>query len=140
MTASRSEFQNRVRLLVDDVRAWVEPHEWVTKEYAKKLRDDAGEVYEAPALLLQRGPTRLLLDPVAYDVPGAEGLVDLYLMPTYDDTASVYHEQGEWRIHYAFPPDPVETHSVIETSILPLSEDSLLNVLDSISTHAAPSF
>ena len=73
-------------------------------------------------------------------MPGAEGGVDLYLMPTYDDMASIYFQKGTWTIHYAFPPDPKETHSVIETEALPLSEDTINKVLDSIATHAEPSF
>jgi hypothetical protein len=76
----------------------------------------------------------VLLDPVAYDVPGAEGVVDLYLMPTYDDMASLYFENGDWKIHYAFPPDEAETQ------VLPLDEETLNQVLDAIALHAEPSF
>jgi len=140
MSEQRDQFQHRVKALVDQVREWVEPHEWVTKACAKKMRDVDNQVYVIPALLLQKGPLRVLLDPVAYDVPGAEGVVDLYLMPTYDDLASLYFEDGGWRIHYAFPPDPMETHSVIETKVLPLTEETVNEVLDSIAAHAEPSF
>ena len=51
---------------------------------SEKLRDEAGQVYEIPALFLQKGPIKLLLDPIGYDVPGAEGAADIYLMPAYD--------------------------------------------------------
>ena len=115
MSKERDQFQKRVEALVEQVREWVEPHEWVTKPYPKKMRDVDRQIFEIPALFLQKGPTRVLLDPIAYDVPGAEGVVDLYLMPTYDDLASLYFEGGEWVIHYAFPPDPRETHSVVQT-------------------------
>jgi hypothetical protein len=104
------------------------------------MRDVDGQVFEIPALFLQKGPTRVLLDPVAYDVPGAEGVVDLYLMPTYDDTASLYFESGGWVIHYAFPPDPMMPHSVIEAEALALSENTINQILDSIAAHAEPSF
>jgi len=140
MSKQRSQFQKRVKALVKQVRDWVEPHEWITKPYPKKMRDVDHQVFEIPALFLQKGPTRVLLDPVAYDVPGAEGVVNLYLMPTYDDMASLYFENGEWVIHYAFPPDPIETHSVIETKALALSESTMNQILDSIANHAAPSF
>ena len=105
MSEERDRFQKRVEALVETVRQWVEPHEWVTKPYPKKIRDVDRQVFEVPALFLQKGPTRVLLDPVAYDVPGAEGLVDLYLMPTYDDKASLYFEGGGWVIHYPFACD-----------------------------------
>ncbi len=38
----------------------------------------------------------MLLDPIGYDVPGAEGAADLYPMLTYDPTASAYFENGQW--------------------------------------------
>jgi hypothetical protein len=41
-------------------------------------------------------------------------------------------------IHCAFPPDPFETHSVIETQILPLSAETINQVLNSIAEHAVP--
>ena len=140
MSEQRSQFQVRVDELTHQVKGWVEPHEWVTKTYAKKMRDADQQVYEAPALFLQKGPIRVLLDPIAYDVPGAEGVVDLYLMPTYDDMASLYFENGRWMIHYTFPSDAKETHSVIEAQALPLSETTINEVLDSIAAHAVPSF
>ena len=43
-------------------------------------------------------------------------------------------------IHYAFPPDPRETHSVVQTEVLALSEKTINQVLDSIADHAEPSF
>ncbi len=45
------------------------------KSYPKKMRDGENQAYELPALFLQKGPIRVLLDPVAYDVPGAEGSI-----------------------------------------------------------------
>ena len=140
MSEQRDKFCNRVEELVEWIIEWVKPHEWVTKPYPKKMRDVDGQVFEIPSLFLQKGPIRVLLDPVAYDVPGAEGVVDLYLMPTYDDMASIYFESGRWVVHYAFPPDPRETHSVVQTEALALSEQTINQVLDSIADHAEPSF
>ena len=50
------------------VAGWVEPNDWVTKPYAKRMRDADGTIYEVRSLFLQKGPTRLLLHPIAYDV------------------------------------------------------------------------
>jgi hypothetical protein len=140
MGEQRDQFQKRVEALAEQVKRWVEPHEWVTKYYPKKLRDVEGQLFETQALFLQKGPTRVLLDPVAYDVPGAEGVVDLYLMPTYDDMATLYFENGGWVIHYAFPSRPTHADTVGEAKALPLSEESINQVLDSIAIHAEPSF
>jgi hypothetical protein len=54
--------------------------------------------------------------------------------------ASLYFKEGTWFIHYAFPPDPKETNSVIATEALPLDEQTIKHVLDSIAAHAEPSF
>src|SRR5580698_3388079 len=104
------------------------------------MRDVDRQLFEVQSLFLQKGPVRVLLDPIAYDVPGSEGVVDLYLMPTYDDMASLFFENGDWVIHYAFPPDPKAAHSVIETETLALSEKTINQILDSIANHATPSF
>jgi hypothetical protein len=139
VSAQRDQFSQRVQALVEQVRQWVEPHEWVTKAYPKKMRDADNQIYMIPALFLQKGPIRALLDPVAYDVPGAEGVVDLYLMPTYDDLAILYFEDGTWRIHYAFPLELPDSRVVFETKAIPLSEETVNQVLDSIAAHAEPS-
>jgi hypothetical protein len=139
MFEQSEQFQRRVEELVTRFEKEVDRSEWVTRRYPKRLRDDAHEVYEVPALYVQKGATSLLLDPVGYDVPGAEGAADLYLMPAYDPTASLYFEAGQWVLHYAFPPGPMETHSENETRALPLSAKTINQVLNSIAEHAVPS-
>ena len=139
MFEQREQFRRKVEELVARFEDEVDGREWVTRRYPKRLRDDVHEVYEVPALYLQKGTTKLLLDPIGYDVPGAEGAADIYLMPTYDPMACVYFETGQWVIHYAFPPDPPETHSVVATQALPLSPETINQVLDSIAEHAVPS-
>ena len=81
----------------------------------------------------------MLLDPVGYDMPGAEGAADLYLMPAYDPTASLYFEGGQWMLHYTFPPDASESRAGIGAQVLPLSAETINQVLNSIADHAVPS-
>jgi hypothetical protein len=138
MSEPREQFQRRIEELVARFEQDVDRDEWITRRYPKRLRDDDREIYEVPALRLQKGATNLLLDPVGYDVPGAEAAADLYLMPTYDPTASLYFEGGQWMLHYILPPDLIETHSVIESQALPLSAETINQVLDSIAEHAVP--
>ena len=38
-------------------------------------------------------------------------------------------------IHYAFPADPPETPSVIGAEGMPLSEETIIRVLNSIASH-----
>jgi hypothetical protein len=139
MSEQSEQFRRRVEELVARFEEEVDRREWTTRRYPKKLRDDDRQLYEVPALYLQKGPTSLLLDPIGYDVPGAEGAADISQMPAYDPAATVYFEGGQWLIYYAFPPDPRETHSVFETQALPLSTETINQVLDLIVEHAVPS-
>jgi hypothetical protein len=139
MSEPRELFQRRVEELVARFEAEIDRSEWTSRRYPKRLRDDARAVYEVSALYVQKGATSLLLDPVGYDVPGAEGAADLYLMPAYDPMASLYFEDGQWVLHYAFPTDPMEPRSAIETQALPLSAATINQVLNSIAEHAVPS-
>ena len=89
--------------LTSNVKSWAEEFDWSTRQIAKKMKDSRLGSYDAPALLMQKETIRVLLDPVARFTPGADGVVDLYLMPAYDDIASLYLVDGEWRLHYMFP-------------------------------------
>ena len=55
MSERRERFQRLVEDLVGQVERWVDPREWVTRRYPKRMRDD-GRVFEIPALCLQKGP------------------------------------------------------------------------------------
>ena len=57
MADRRDTCRARVDELVAQVARWVEPNEWVTKPYTKKMRDTDGTVFEVPSLFLQKGPT-----------------------------------------------------------------------------------
>lgn len=138
MSENRDKWRGRLDTLVGQVRGWAEPRDWVTKPYPKKMRDADGTVFEVPALFLQRGPTRLLLDPIAYDAPGTEGVVDLYLMPTYDDTASLYFVDGRWKIHYVFQDTP-PVAGIKQPEVMELSETTINRVLEEIAAYAVPS-
>ena len=138
MSEVRDRWRGRLDDLVGKVRGWVEPEHWVTKPYPKKMRDTDGTVFEVPSLFIQKGPTRLLLDPIAYDAPGTEGVVDLYLMPTYDDTASLYLVDGRWQIHYIFPDQPAVA-GIKQPEVMELSEKTINRVLDEIVAHAVAS-
>jgi hypothetical protein len=97
------------------------------------MKDSRLGSYEAPALIMQKGTTRVLLDPVARFVPGAEGLVDIYLMPAYDEVASLYYVEGEWRLHPVFP-NAAAVAKVKVAGSSPLSKETLGWVLDDMIT------
>jgi hypothetical protein len=77
-----------------------------------------------------------LLEPVGRSAPGTEGVVDLYLMPAYDDIATLYYYGNQWNLHYVFPnTKPVAT--VREADAVPLSKEALAKVLAEMRQHAA---
>jgi hypothetical protein len=76
----------------------------------------------------------MLLEPVARAAPGAEGVVDLYLMPAYDDIASLYFYDGDWHVHYMFPGTPT-VGNMRDTKAKGLSLDTLREVLEAMKTN-----
>src|SRR5262249_38546548 len=66
--------------LIEHVDEWARSLEWVTKKVDKQMEDTEIGTYKAAALVLQKEVTRILLEPVGREAPGAEGVVDLYLM------------------------------------------------------------
>ncbi len=100
----RDEWLSRLSALTDEVERWAQELGWSTRRMEFKLDDSQIGTYRAPALLMQEGNIRILLEPIARFVPGADGVVDLYRMPAYDDIASLYYSNGGWHLHYALPP------------------------------------
>ena len=121
--------------LIDSVREWAAELDWSTKVVAKPMEDSEIGNYTAPALLLQREVTKVLLEPIARHGPGMEGLVDLYLMPGYDDIASLYYYNDRWNLHYQLPPARVATN-IREGKVKPLTKASFLKVLEEMRQHA----
>jgi hypothetical protein len=64
----------------------------------KTIREDRLGQYTVPRLLMHATTGRLLLDPVARYVPGATGVVDLYVLPSYDAVMISRTEDG-WCLH-----------------------------------------
>lgn len=122
--------------LVENVKAWAEAAGWESRLAGRDVNEKGGVRYEVPVLVLERGEAEVSLVPVARKVPGADGLVDFYVMPDFDDVASLYREEGQWSFHYAFHADPMETRSELETERFPLDEASLNRVLNDIAANA----
>src|SRR5271156_3614555 len=134
--ALRDEWLRVLADLTSQVKSWAEELNWSTRQIPKKMKDSRLGSYEAPALLMQKETTRVLLDPVARFTPGADGVVDLYLMPAYDDIASLYLLNGEWRLHYMFAGTPTVA-TLKETGSRALSKETISQVLNEMSVNAA---
>lgn len=97
--AFREAWVRDVESLVAEVDGWCKAEGWATRVIPRKLRDSQVGEHVVPALLLQVEFAQLLLEPRSPRVPGCDGLVDLYLLPQYDDIASVIRTAAGWRIH-----------------------------------------
>lgn len=131
----RDEWISRVTALVLDLETWARDLGWSTRRIEKQLQDSEVGDHCVPALLLQEGPVRIFAEPIARAAPGADGVVDLYLMPAYDDIASLYFVEGRWQVHYMFPESPAEA-TVRVGAAEPLSKEALRNVLEAMSANA----
>jgi hypothetical protein len=133
--ATRHEWLEKLRKLVATVKAWADELDWTTKVVDKKMEDAEIGNYKAPGLLLQQKTVRLFLEPVARTAPRTEGLVDLYLMPSYDDIASLYYYNNCWNVHYMFEGTPT-VGDILEAEAKPLTKATLLKVFNEMKAHA----
>lgn len=127
----RDEWLARLHQLLELVESCARESDWSTRRIEKRLKDRQIGTYVAPALMMQHETTRLLLEPIARSAPGAEGIVDLCLMPAYDDMAHLYFENGQWRLQRAFP------GSLGDFDSEPVNRESLLRVMNEMREHAA---
>jgi hypothetical protein len=64
--------------LVRSVETWARELGWATRLIDKRMEDSAIGKYQVPALLMQEGTDRILLEPIGRSSPGTEGVVDLW--------------------------------------------------------------
>jgi hypothetical protein len=132
----RDEWLSRLTDLVDFVKEWAEELGWSTRRIELPMEDSQIGAYRAPALIFQKEASRVMLEPIARSAPGAEGIVDLYLMPAYDDIASLYFCDRAWQLHYMFPGTPL-VGTIREAESKPLSKDTFREVLEEMRRNAA---
>src|SRR5262249_11324131 len=109
---------------------------WATRRVVKKLDDARIGKHRVAALLMQADTCRILLEPVGRSSPGAEGVVDLYLMPAYDDIASLYYYDSQWNLHYTFRGDP-SVGNMPEATPTVLTKEAFHKVLTEMRQNAA---
>jgi len=132
---ARYEWLEKLKKLVATVKGWADELDWATRVVEKKMEDAEIGNYKAPGLLLQQETVRLFLEPVARAAPGTEGVVDLYLMPSYDDIASLYFYNNRWNVHYMFE-GARTVGNILEGEAKPLTKATLRKVFDEMKAHA----
>jgi hypothetical protein len=135
IVTDRAAWIQRVSDLVESVEGWAKDLGWSTKRIDKKIEDTRLGNHKAAGLVMQEDAVRVLLEPISAFAPGSDGLVDLYLMPGYDDIASLYHREDGWHVHYVFPTQKAGA-GMKEGESRPLSKKTLSVVLDELKKHA----
>ena len=120
--AVKAEWLDRLNALVGEVEGWARASGWRTRRIAKTVNERRLGTYKVPVLLMEKDTVEVVLNPVARFVPGADGAVDLYVAPAYDDIASLYLEGDHWVVHYGERPDPMATESVVDITPRPYAE------------------
>jgi hypothetical protein len=126
--AIKAEWLKCLNDLASQVKAWVEPAGWRTRLVAKPTRDSVLGRFEVPLLLMERNGVEVALNPVSPFIDGADGAVDLYVVPAYDEVGSLYFKNGQWTLYYVSHQDDEAGNR--EPEGVPLSESSINRVLD----------
>jgi hypothetical protein len=134
--AKRLAWLDRLARLIDTVEGWAQALGWSTKRVRKELKDSEIGAYQTCALLMQEGTTRVLLEPVGRSAPDSDGVVDLYLLPAYDDIATLYYYDDRWNLHSMAPGRPV-VGNIRQAESKPLSKTSLRKVLEEMKQSVA---
>jgi hypothetical protein len=133
----REAWIDRVTCLVVQVEQWAREMGWSTRRVEKTLDDARIGKHRVPALLMQQDTFRVLLEPIGRSTPGADGVVDLYLMPAYDDIASLYYYGNRWNVHYNTFRGTSAVVPVPKADAMSLSKETLEKVLAEMRQHAA---
>jgi hypothetical protein len=134
----RDEWLARLSDLVETVRGWAEEMDWSTRRIETKMDDREIGDYKAPALIIQKETVRAILQPIGRSAPGVDGVVDFYIMPAYDDIASLYFYDGVWHLHHRLPLPP-QAETVRDAGSRPLTREAFQNALEEMMQHAASS-
>jgi hypothetical protein len=133
----RIDWIERVSDLVAKVEEWAKELDWSTRRIEKRLDDSQIGKHQVPALLMQEGTCRVLLEPIARSAPGAEGVVDLYLMPAYDDIAVLFFYGSQWHVHYNMARGTNAVVPAREAEAMPLTKKTLKKVLAELTRNVA---
>ncbi len=131
----KAEWLGRLNSLVDEVDGWARSCGWRTRRIAKTVKERRLGTYRVPVLLMEKDTVEVVLNPVARFVPGADGAVDLYVAPAYDDIASLYFEGDHWVVQYGERPDPFAAQSVVEITPRPYTEQTICTILDGMAVN-----
>lgn len=133
----KEEWLDRLQALIEQVKHWAVDAGWEIHQDVKPVIEPALGKYQVPLLFLQRGGREFVLSPLPRPGLGPEGVVDVYLMPGYDDVVSLECSHERWTVKPLRPSGATAQPWVTTFDPLPLDRDSLLGILRSIADEHA---
>jgi hypothetical protein len=95
---TRDEWIAEVDRLIADLERWAARRDWGTRREDKEIVEDGIGAYRAPVLTIQAPTGRVYFNPVAREVLGASGRIELYATPSFAE-AVLLHRDGAWRFY-----------------------------------------
>ncbi len=95
--AEKVQWLERLRRLTDQIAEWAKAEGWLVSVLQKDLEEEPLGAYRAPTLHIRTANGNLVVDPVARNVIGADGRVDLMAFPSLDRILLI-HKNGEWKV------------------------------------------
>ena len=93
----RDEWVAALHQFMNQAQQWAERQGWGVLREVKALEDEGFGPYEAPQLLIHDTFGRVLLDPAARFVSGADGVIDFFAIPSWDGLM-IARFGGEWAL------------------------------------------
>jgi hypothetical protein len=96
--AKKNQWVRQVTELMEQIKGWVEKEPgWGAAPFQKEMEEQALGTYSLPALQLRTPQGNLFVTPVARNVVGAEGRVDLEGFPSLNRLLLILN-QGRWQV------------------------------------------
>lgn len=80
--AKKTAWCDVVRALMDDIKSWAEDEKWLVHELDKTLTEDYLGTYTVPELTVKPPSGHLTVEPIARNIIGAAGRVDICAFPS----------------------------------------------------------
>lgn len=100
MAESRVNWERNTSLLAEEVQTWAEQEAaargWRVEREEKELAEEVvGGAYHVPVVTIYAPQGRLVLEPIARGVLGAQGRVDLYAWPSLFRVMLLHKPRGK---------------------------------------------
>lgn len=95
----RDEWIAAVGDFMDETETWAKRQGWGVLREPKVIKEDDIGTYSVPRMLLHDLFGRVVLDPVARFVMGAEGRIDIHVIPSWESLIIVRMPEG-WDLIY----------------------------------------